>query len=108
MMHQLLEVSGPGFLQKIARHAVEGKHSEATEEVRMLDASNIIESCSTEVNQLLAAGECWNLLRHDWRTYLYETVAFRVLARSSGSAQVLLKMRWTYPTKWFWLLRHPD
>ena len=58
MMHQLLEVSGPGFfLQNIARRAVEGKHSEATQEVRMLDASNMIESCSTEVNKLLAAGE---------------------------------------------------
>ena len=56
MIHQSLEVSGQGFLQKIARHVVEGKHSEATEEVRMLDASNMIESCSTEVNQLLAVG----------------------------------------------------
>ena len=31
-----------------------------------------------------------------------------MLARGSGSAQVLLSMRWTYPTILFWLLRHPE
>ena len=108
MMHALLDISGTKFLAKLARNCVAATHSDATEEVRMLDASNVIETCSTEVNRVLAPGEHWDIMRYDWRTFMTETLAYRVLARGSGSAQHLLRMRWTYPTKLFWLLRYPE
>ena len=107
-MHRLLQLSGDAFLHRVARQTVRRVAGGDSLEVRLLDAADIIDACSSEVNRLMLPGEAWDLMRPDWQSYTNETLAFRILARGSGAAQLLLNMRDTYPVKIFWLLRFPE